>query len=260
MSDGSREDIILETINLSKYFGGVKALQGVSIRIKRGLVTGIIGPNGAGKTTLFRTIAGFYKPTSGKILFEGREIQGKPPHRIALMGIALTFQVPKQFPELTVLENIVAALGARSYTGLRFTGRWDKREVLEEAARIAEKTGLGEYLYTQAKILPLGLQKRLEIARALALRPKLVMLDEPAAGMSAEEAEELKQLVAGLRREGITVLLVEHNVPFAVGLSDYMYVLHYGQVLAHGAPEKVIRDPKVVEAYLGAGYAAYATS
>jgi len=249
------DSIILETVNLSKYFGGVKALHQVSIRVKRGRITGIIGPNGAGKTTLFRTIAGFYKPTSGKIFFEKREIQGKPPHKIALMGIALTFQVPKQFKELTVLENIIAALGGKSYTGFRFTGQWARRDVVREAYEIAETVGLEDYIDKPAKILPLGLQKRLEIARALALKPKIVMLDEPAAGMSREEAEDLKNLIRDLKNRGITILLVEHNVPFAVELSDYMYVLHYGTLLAEGEPEEVVRDKRVIEAYLGAGYA-----
>lgn len=247
--------VLLETVRLSKYFGGIRALHEVSIRVKRGSVTGIIGPNGAGKTTLFRVIAGFLKPTSGMVFFEGERIDGKPPHDIAVRGVAFTFQVPRGLPGLTVLDNIIAALGSSKYRGLGFLGVRITRDVVSEAYRIAEKVGLEDYLERRVDEIPLGLQKRLEIARALALKPKLIMLDEPAAGMSGEEAEELKGLVRSLNREGVTFMLIEHNVPFALDLTDYMYVLHYGEVLAEGKPDDVVTDRRVIEAYLGAGYA-----
>lgn len=247
--------ILLETVKVTKYFGGLRALHNVSVKVERGRITGIIGPNGAGKTTLFKVIAGFLKPTSGMVFFEGERIDRKPPHEVAVKGIAFTFQVPKGLPGLTVLDNIVAALGSRRYRGLGFLGIRVTRDIVNEAYRIASKVGLEDYVERSAGELPLGLQKRLEIARALALKPKLIMLDEPAAGMSVEEAEELRQLIKELNREGVTFMLIEHNVPFALDLSDYMYVLHYGEVLAEGRPEEVVLNKRVIEAYLGAGYA-----
>ncbi len=246
---------ILETKNITKYFGGIRALHNVSVRVEKGTVTGIIGPNGAGKTTLFKIIAGFLKPTTGVVLFEGERIDGRPPHIIALKGIAFTFQVPRGLPKMTILDNIVAALGAPLYRGVDFIRLRVSGDITSRAYEIARRVGLEDYVERLAEELPLGLQKRLEIARALALEPKLLMLDEPAAGMSVEEADELKELLRSLNKSGVTIMLIEHNVPFALDLSDYMYVLHYGEVLAEGKPEEVVADKKVIEAYLGAGYA-----
>ena len=246
---------ILETDSATKYYGGIRALYNVSIKVAEGSITGIIGPNGAGKTTLFKIIAGFLKPTKGRVFFEGERIDGKPPHEVALRGIAFTFQVPRGLPKMTVIDNIIAALGGYWYRGIGFIRTRTRRNIVDKAYTIAEKVGLEKYTERLAEELPLGLQKRLEIARALALEPKLVMLDEPAAGMSAEEAEELKQLIKSLNREGVTIMLIEHNVPFAVELSDYMYVLHYGEILSEGKPDEVVSDKKVIDAYLGAGYA-----
>ncbi len=248
-------NIILETRNITKYFGGIRALNNVSIKIRKGSITGIIGPNGAGKTTLFRVIAGFLKPTKGEVLLESKRIDGKPPHIVASMGVGFTFQVPQGFPSLSVLDNVIAAIGWRFYRGMGFIKRRTKSDIIGEAYKIIKKVGLEDYVERKAGELPLGLQKRLEIARALALDPKILMLDEPVAGMSAEEAMELAGLVRELNRGGLTVMLIEHNVPIAVELSDYMYVLHYGEVLAEGKPEEVTSDRRVIEAYLGAGYA-----
>ncbi|MEB3780692.1 MAG: ABC transporter ATP-binding protein [Desulfurococcales archaeon] len=248
-------NVILETVNLSKYFGGIRALEDVNIIVKEGRIVGIIGPNGAGKTTLFKCIAGYHKPSKGKIIYQGREIQGMPPHGIVKLGISMTFQVPRPFKGLSVRDNIVAALGSRMYDGLRFMREWYKEEMLNKAEYIARLVGLEDYLDTDAGLLPLGLQKRLELAKALATNPRLLLLDEPAAGMSREEALDLKEIIVDVKKTvKLTIMVVEHNVPFAVDLSDEMYVLNYGVVLAHGDPQEVIRDRRVVEAYLGRGY------
>ncbi|MCE4612926.1 MAG: ABC transporter ATP-binding protein [Desulfurococcales archaeon] len=243
----------LETLDLRKSFGGIRALDGVSIAVDKGSVVSIVGPNGAGKTTLFKCIAGYYKPDGGKILLKGEEVQGKRPPELVRRGVSVTFQVPRPFRGLSVLENILAAIGSPSYSGARFLRRVSMDDY-ERARIIAETMGLERFLEMDASLLPLGLQKRLEIAKALAMEPELIMLDEPTAGMSREEARDVARIIEKLRDEGITVMLIEHNVPFAVSVSDYMYVLNYGKVLSSGIPREVIRDQRVVEAYLGRGY------
>lgn len=250
------EDIILETRDLTKYFGGVRAVDGVNIYVRRGELLGIIGPNGAGKTTLFNLITGFLKPNRGKIIYEGREIQGLPPARIALMGIARTFQIVRPLRSVSVLDNVLTACGHRKYAGLSFVEAWDRDEYLRKAEEIVREVGLKDYMYKPAGTLPLGLLRRLEIARALALEPRVLLLDEAVSGMSVEEIEEIKVLVRRLRAKGLTILLVEHNVPVAVELSDRMYVLNFGRIIAEGEPEDVIRNREVIEAYLGTGYVA----
>ena len=249
-------DVILETRDLAKYFGGVKAVDGVDIHVYRGELLGIIGPNGAGKTTLFNLITGFLKPTRGRIIYEGREIQGMPPSRIALMGIARTFQIVRPFKNLTVFENVLTACGYKDYAGLSFIRSWRKDEYLSKAEHLIREVGLEDYSDKPAGTLPLGHLRRLEIARALAIEPKILLLDESMSGMSTEEIEEIKTLIRRLRKGGLTILLVEHNVPVAVELSDRMYVLNFGKIIAEGKPEEVIHNKEVIEAYLGAGYAA----
>ncbi len=249
-------EVILETKDLAKHFGGVRAVDGVDIKVYRGELLGIIGPNGAGKTTFFNLVTGFLKPTRGKIIYEGREIQGLPPYRIARMGIARTFQIVRPLKNLTVFENVLTACGYRDYWGFSFVKPWDREDYLDKAERLLREVGLEDYAYKQAGTLPLGHLRRLEIARALAIDPKILLLDESMSGMSVEEIEEIKALIRRLRGKGLTILLVEHNVPVAVELSDRMYVLNFGRIIAEGKPEEVVRNKSVIEAYLGAGYAA----
>jgi len=251
------DEVILRTEDLCKYFGGIKALDHVNIHVRKGEILGIIGPNGAGKTTLFNVVSGFYKPTKGAVFFMGRRISGLHPAKIARIGIGRTFQITRPFKNLTVLQNVMAACGRDAYFGLSFFKKYRTPEVVEEAMSIIEDVGLADYADQPAKVLPIGHMRRLEIARALALRPKLLLLDEPTAGMSAKEIEEISELVRRLRDEkGITIMLVEHNMRVAMGLSDRMYVLNYGKVIAEGTPEEVRENPLVIEAYLGRGYAA----
>ncbi len=228
-------------------------MNNVNIRVEKGEVLGIIGPNGAGKTTLFNLITGFLKPTSGKIIFEGREIQGLPPAKIVKLGIARTFQIVKPLKRLTVFQNVLIACGYKNYFGLSFMRGWRRDEYFRKAESIIRMVGLEDYAEIEAGLLPLGYQKRLELARALAVDPKLLLLDEPTAGMSYEESSEIKEIIKNIRRSGITIMLVEHNVPVAVELSDRMYVLNYGEIIAEGDPSSVIEDRRVVEAYLGVG-------
>jgi len=250
-------EVILHTEDLCKYFGGIKALDHVNIYVRKGEILGIIGPNGAGKTTLFNVITGFYRPTRGAVFFVGKKISGLHPAKIAKMGIGRTFQITRPFKNLTVLQNVIAACGRDAYFGLSFLKRYRTPEVVEEALRIIKDVGLTDYVDQPAKVLPIGHMRRLEIARALALKPKLLLLDEPTAGMSAKEIEEISELVRRLRDEmGITIMLVEHNMRVAMGLSDRMYVLSYGKVIAEGTPEEVRENPLVIEAYLGRSHAA----
>ncbi len=249
------KDELLRIEHLNKRFGGLHALSDVNIVVKRGEILGVIGPNGAGKTTLFNIISGFLKPTSGRILFEGREIHRLPPAKIVKLGIARTFQIVKPLKNLSVYENILTAVGYLNYFGLSFMKRWDEEQYRKRAEEIIELVDLDKYRNSISGALPLGLQKRIEIARALAVNPKLLLLDEPTAGMSYEESEEIKQIIKDVRDRGVTVMLVEHNVPFAVELTDRMYVLSYGKIIAEGAPEEIVKNEKVIEAYLGGEYA-----
>lgn len=250
------DEVILETKDLCKYFGGIKALDEVNIKVKKGELLGVIGPNGAGKTTLFNLITGFYKPTRGKIIYEGKEIQGLPPAKIALMGIARTFQIVRPLKRLTVFDNVLIACGYRNYAGLSFVKRWDREEYFKKAEKIIKEVGLEDYMDMPAGTLPLGYLRRLEIARALALDPKIILLDEVMSGLSVSEIEEIKALIRKLKVSGLTIIFVEHNVPVAVELSERMYVLNFGKVIAEGKPEEVIRNKSVIEAYLGEEYAA----
>ena len=247
---------MLKIVNLSKNFGGLKALSNVNMEVKKGEILGVIGPNGAGKTTLFSIISGFLKPSSGKIIFEDVEIQGMAPAKIVKLGIARTFQIVKPLKSLTVFENVLTACGYKNYFGLSFLKKWKDDKYMRKADEIIRLVGLEKYRDNVSGALPLGLQKRIEIARALALDPKLLLLDEPTAGMSYEESNEIKELIKRLREMGITIMLVEHNVPFAVELTDRMYVLSYGEIIAEGTPEEIVKDERVIEAYLGGGYAA----
>lgn len=244
---------ILKVENLSKSFGGVQALRGVSLELMPNEILGLIGPNGAGKTTFFNIVCGVFRPDEGTVLLEGRDITGFPTHRIAALGIGRTFQIVKPFKNISLERNILAALGRRRMSGLKpamlGTGLAAHRD---EVRRLLRLVGLEDFIDQSPTTLPLGHQKRMEISRALALRPKILMLDEPFAGLSEEDIPPLAEVIRNLRREGLAVLLIEHNMPYVMQLCERLVVLNFGANLCEGACEVVCNDPRVIDAYLGA--------
>lgn len=243
---------ILRIEDLSMSFGGVKALQTVSLDVGHNEILGLIGPNGAGKTTLFNCVCGVFPPESGRILLEDKDITRQPTHRIARLGIGRTFQIVKPFKNLSLERNILAPLCKDRTKGLSpmmfGTGLKKHRQ---EVLRLLNLVGLEEYIDQTPMTLPLGHQKRMEISRALALHPKLLMLDEPFAGLSQEDITPLLQVIKNLRSEGLSILLIEHNIPYVMELCDRLVVLNFGEVLCEGTCEDVQSDPRVIEAYLG---------
>ncbi|WP_438433059.1 ABC transporter ATP-binding protein [Gorillibacterium sp. sgz500922] len=249
---------MLEAANLTKKYKGLTAVDSYSLRVLPGRIHGLIGPNGAGKTTVFNMLTSLVEPTEGRVLFRGEPITGKRPDRIAKLGLARTFQNIRLFKELTVLDNILVAaqihkqygffsamLGLPSYTR-------EEKALHHNAIRLLEEVGLAGLAHHKARSLSYGNQRKLEIARALALAPKLLLLDEPAAGMNPNESMELMGMIRSIRdRYDLSILVIEHDIPFVMQLCEHIQVLNYGQLIAEGNPEEVRSNPEVIKAYLG---------
>jgi branched-chain amino acid transport system ATP-binding protein len=244
--------ILLKVTDLSKEFDGLQALDKVSFTAEGGEILGIIGPNGAGKTTLFNIISGIYPPSGGEINFQGRSVLHLKPHEISRLGIGRTFQIVRPFQNLDVETNILVGYGHHFYQGLwKSAEPFRQAEALKEVHKLIEKTGLQSYVKQLAKNLPLGFKKRLEIARALALKPRLLLLDEPSAGLRYEESAQLMELIRQVSNQGIGVLLIEHNMQVVMDLCKRIVVLDHGSKIAEGSPEEIRSDPQVIQAYLG---------
>lgn len=248
---------ILQTQALTKYFGGLTAVAGLDMNVRKGEISSLIGPNGAGKTTVFNVVTGIYRPDNGRILFEDQSIGGKKPHQIVARGIARTFQNIRLFPEMTCLENVMAGQHCRIKTGFWAafvhtpSQRAEERRAAAFAEELLQRVGLSRYKDEPAKNIPYGSQRMLEIARAMASRPRLLVLDEPSSGLNTGETEVLIHFLQELVSDGYTLLIIEHDMKVVMGISDWITVMDEGRKIAEGNPETVYHNPLVIEAYLG---------
>lgn len=249
---------LLEVDNVTQYFGGLRAVEGFSVRLEPGQLCGLIGPNGAGKTTIFNLVSGFYRPTSGRILFKGQNTNGKKPHQVTAMGLARTFQNIRLWHDMTVLENIMLSshytLGYGVWGAVSRSGTYMRREkeITLEAIAILEALDLKPYSEERPKNLPYGLRRRVEIARALSIKPALLMLDEPAAGLNTADLSGLIDLIRRIHQEfKVTIWMIEHQMQVVMSLCEWIQVIDFGQTIATGTPEEIQNNPSVIKAYLG---------
>ncbi|WP_294510652.1 ABC transporter ATP-binding protein [uncultured Bilophila sp.] len=256
MTSPAQNELLLDVRHVTMRFGGITAVNDLSMRLPKGSITGLIGPNGAGKTTAFNVISGFYTPQEGDILFKGRSVKGFPPHRICKAGMARTFQNIRLFGSESALENVMVGCQVRRksqwWTPIFGLARREENDIREKARALIHRLALDAYVNEKASSLPYGAQRRLEIARALATSPDFLLLDEPAAGMNPQESTELMHFIRHIRDEfDLTILLIEHDMKVVMGVCEYIWVLEYGQLIAEGDPEAIRNNPRVIEAYLG---------
>lgn len=251
------KEVILKTTHITQCFGGLVALSDISMEVRSGEIIGIIGPNGAGKTTLFNVITGMYNPTEGRVEMLGQDVTGWKPYKITSLGFARTFQNIRLFPKMSVLDNVIVGMHSHTHSGV-FSSifntpkkRAEEKKCEEEACDILKILDLYKDRFEMSTSLPYGSQRKLEIARAMATHPKLLLLDEPAAGMNEQETEELAGIVHQLKEMGYTILLIEHDMKFVMNICERLYVLNNGCMISSGTPEQVKADPVVIEAYLG---------
>ncbi len=251
------QEVILRTEHITQRFGGLVALSDISMEVQAGEIIGIIGPNGAGKTTLFNVITGMYDPTEGRVEILGRDVTGWKPHKITELGFARTFQNIRLFPRLSVRDNVIVGMHTRTKSGILSSicntkkKRTEEKQCEEKADELLKLMDLYDSRFEMSTSLPYGSQRKLEIARALATEPKLLLLDEPAAGMNEQETEELAGIVYRLKDMGYTILLIEHDMKFVMNICERLYVLNNGCMISSGTPAQVKADPVVIEAYLG---------
>jgi branched-chain amino acid transport system ATP-binding protein len=250
-------NVILDVQGVSKHFGGIQALDRVTFTVKEGAILSMIGPNGAGKTTFINVASGIYSPDAGEVLFQGAGIAGLPAHRIAAIGIGRTFQLEELFKSLTVLENVMVGCHTRTHAGMLACGfsipsaGREEKQMRDEAMQNLAMVGLDHRAHDAISQLPLGERKLVGVARALAMKPKLLMLDEPAGGLASHEVERLVKLMYALLEHGLTLFVVEHNMPFVMSISERVIVLDEGAKIAEGPPEEVRANEAVIKAYLG---------